>query len=93
MPGTLEAIGRIEPLLVIPEQMAGRHVIIRIDNIACVYGFENEQLKNDETASIVIGAAKVIEAYLGSVLHVEHVVWRSCWVKSPHMCLESAEFT
>jgi hypothetical protein len=76
---TLECIGLLIPLLTAPELLAGRHVVLRVDNIACVYGFENGQLKNDETASIMIRAAKLVAAYLGTVLHVEHVGRRSCW--------------
>jgi hypothetical protein len=76
---TLECIGMLFPLLTIPDLLAGRHVVLRVDNIACVYGFENGQSKRDETASIMIRAAKLIAAYLGSTLHVEHVARRSNW--------------
>ena len=54
-------------------------MILRVDNIACVYGFENGQAKGDETASIIIRGAKLIAGYLGTVLHVEHLPRRSCW--------------
>jgi hypothetical protein len=76
---SLECIGLLIPLLTTPELLAGRHVVLRVDNMACVYGFENGQLKNDESASIMIRAAKLVSAYLGTVLHVEHVGRRSCW--------------
>jgi hypothetical protein len=76
---TLECIGLLAPMLTVPEHVAGRHIILRVDNIACVYGYENGQLKNDESASIMIRSARLISAYLGSVVHVEHVPRRSCW--------------
>jgi hypothetical protein len=76
---TLECIGMLIPLLTTPELLAGRHIVLRVDNIACVYGFENGQSKRDETASIMIRAAKLIATYLGSALHVEQVARRSCW--------------
>jgi hypothetical protein len=76
---TLECIGLLIPLLTTPELLTGRHVILRVDNMACKYGFENGQLKNDEPASIMIRSAKIVAAYLGTVLHVEHVPRRSCW--------------
>jgi hypothetical protein len=76
---TLECIGLLAPMLTVPELLSGRHVVLRVDNIACVYGYENGQLKNDESASIMIRAARLISAYLGSVIHVEHVARRSCW--------------
>ncbi len=76
---TLECIGLLAPWLTVPELVSGRHVILRVDNIACVYGYDNGQLKNDESASIMIRAARLISAYLGSVVHVEHVARGSCW--------------
>ncbi len=76
---TLECIGLLAPMLTVPEVVSGRHVVLRVDNIACVYGYENGQLRNDESASIIIRAARLISAYLGSVIHVEHVARRSCW--------------
>ncbi len=76
---TLECIGLLVPILITPGLLSGRHVVLRVDNMACVYGFENGQLKNDEPASIMIRTAKIVAAYLGTVLHVEHVPRRSCW--------------
>ena len=67
------------PFLLAPKLVAGRHVVARVDNLACVYGFENGQMKHDESASILIRTTKLIAAYLGSVLHVEHLPRRSCW--------------
>jgi hypothetical protein len=76
---TLESAGMILPLLLTPELVAGRHLIIKVDNTACVYSYEIGQMKSDETASILTRAVKLIAAYLGTVLHVEQVVQRSCW--------------
>ncbi len=76
---TLECIGMLLPLVTAPELTANRHVILKVDNIACVYGFENGQVRGDVTASILIRAAKVIAAYLGTVIHIRHVKRRSCW--------------
>ncbi len=76
---TLEYIGLLAPMLTVPELVSGRHIILRVDNIACVYGYENGQIKNDESASIMIRSARLVAAYLGSVVHVEHVPRRSCW--------------
>ncbi len=44
--------------------MAGRHLIVKVDNIACVYGYEIGQMKSDVTASILIRAVKLTAAYL-----------------------------
>jgi hypothetical protein len=67
------------PLVVTPKLAVNRHVILKVDNMACVYGFENGQVRGDVTASILIRAAKIIAAYLGTVIHVRHVKRRSCW--------------
>jgi hypothetical protein len=75
---TLECIGMLLPLVVAPELVANRHVVLKVDNIACVYGFENGQVRGDVTASVLIRAARVIAAYLGTVIHVHHVKRLSC---------------
>jgi hypothetical protein len=76
---TLECIGMLLPFLYRPDLVANQHVVLRVDNVACVYGFENGQVRSDETASIFIRSAKIIAAYLGTVVHVQHVKRRSCW--------------
>jgi hypothetical protein len=35
---TLECIGLLAPMLTVPELLSGRHVVLRVDNIACIYG-------------------------------------------------------
>jgi hypothetical protein len=67
------------PIVTAPELVAQRHIVLKVDNMACVYSFENGQVRNDETASIMIRSAKIIAAYLGTVIHVQHVKRRSCW--------------
>jgi hypothetical protein len=74
---TLEMLGIMLPILLEPSVAAGQHIIAKVDNIACVSGYENGHMKNDECASILIRATKVITAYLGTVLHVEHQRRRS----------------
>jgi hypothetical protein len=53
-------IGTMLPLLLAPELVAGRLVVSKFDIVACV--FENGQLKNDVTVSILIRTAKLIAA-------------------------------
>ncbi len=67
------------PFITAPELVANRHIVLKVDNVACVYGFENGQVRGDETASIMIRSAKIIAAYLDTVIHVQHVKRRSCW--------------
>jgi hypothetical protein len=70
---TLEALGVLLPFLCIPEQLAGRSVVIYVDNMAVVYGWRNGYVKMDQTASILIRAVHLAALYLGVLLHVEHM--------------------
>jgi hypothetical protein len=76
---TLEQIGVLLPLLLIPEKLANQHIIFRTDNIACVFGHQNRLMKGDESASILIRTVHLICAYLGSTIHMEHTPRCSDW--------------
>ncbi len=70
---TLEAIRMLLPFLTKPENLKGKHMVFRIDNMAVVYGRENKQVKNDLAASIVLRAVHLMAAYLGMYMHVQHI--------------------
>jgi hypothetical protein len=76
---TLEAVGLLLPLLSIPEKLVNTHIILRVDNMACVYGFENKSCTGDKSAAIFLQAISLIEAALGSKIYVEHSERRSDW--------------
>jgi hypothetical protein len=76
---TLEMIAIILPFLLIPEKLHGKHIRLKTDNIACVYGLKDGYSKNDEYASIFIRATHLICTYLGSAIHVSHCHRRSTW--------------
>ena len=76
---TLEAIGVLLPFLLIPDKLKNQHIICGVDNMGVVFGWANKKLKRDTCASILIRALHVIEAYLGSVIHVVHVPRVSNW--------------
>jgi hypothetical protein len=76
---TLEAIGVLLPFLLIPKQLKNQHVVCGVDCMGVVYGWKNKKLKRDTCASILIRALHLIEAYLGSVIHVIHVPRISNW--------------
>jgi hypothetical protein len=69
---TLEVLGLLLPFLCIPEQLAGRSVVMYVDNMAVVYGWMNGYVKNDQSASIIIRAISLAVQYLGVLLWVEH---------------------
>ncbi len=74
---TLEAIGVLLPLLTIPAALAGREVVLKVDNLAVVYGWANKGVKFDEPASIIIRALHMIASYLGCTVHVKHLPRKS----------------
>jgi hypothetical protein len=76
---TLEMVGVLLPFLLIPKELENQHVVLQVDNMACVYGCENRYMKGDVTASILVKALHLIGAFLGSVVHVVHVPRCSSW--------------
>ena len=46
---------------------------MKIDNIAVMWGWRNGYVKNDESASEILKAAKYVSGFLGTTIHVEHV--------------------
>jgi hypothetical protein len=66
---TLETIGVLLPFLLLPERLKNQHVVCRVDCMGVVYGWENKKSK-DKCASMLIKALHIIEAYLGSRIHV-----------------------
>jgi hypothetical protein len=55
---------------------------MKVDNLACEYGYANHYMKGDACASILIRAFHLIADYLGSVLHAGHIPRRSSWKSS-----------
>ncbi len=76
---TLEMIGLIMPLLLVPELLVNQHIVIKVDCFGTIYGMENRSSKGDTAASIFIRAAYMISAYLGCVLHIVHLPRMSDW--------------
>ncbi len=70
---TLEAIGMLLSFLTKPKSLKGKHVVFRIDNVAVVYGWENKQVKNDMSSTIVLRAVHLMAAYLGTYVHFQHI--------------------
>jgi hypothetical protein len=70
---TLEFLGIMLPFLLIPESLCNQHIIVRVDNSACYFGWINKHSANDEMASILIRALHLIGAYMGSMIHIRHL--------------------
>jgi len=76
---TLEFFGILLPVLSLSSQLKCQHVVFHVDNIACVYGWENGYVKEDLSASIIIRGLKLSELFLGSVFHLRFVPRVSTW--------------
>jgi hypothetical protein len=68
---TPKAVGLL-PFLFYPRFLLGRHIVLRVDNKAVVYGWDSKGVGNDVTASILIRALYLIGGFLSCVIHVEH---------------------
>ncbi len=75
----LEMVGILIPFLLVPNQLRNQHILFRVDNMACIFGWENRYLKEDSYCSIVIRAIHVLAAYLECYVHIEHVPRKSDW--------------
>jgi len=76
---TLEMLGILIPLVVIPKTLMNQHIVFGVDNMNCLFGWENKSLKGDISASIIIRAIHVISWFLGSSIHVIHIPRVSNW--------------
>jgi hypothetical protein len=76
---TLEFMGVILPFILIPEQLVNKYVVIKVDNIACYFGWINRQAAGDETASVLIRALHLICLLLNCDVHIEHLPRMSNW--------------
>jgi len=76
---TLEMIGLILPFLLCPNLVKGKHIVLRVDNIGCYYGWNSKAITGDETASIFVRSLLVLSAYLCCYVHVEHLPRMSSW--------------
>jgi len=54
-------------------------MVLRIDNMAWVFGFKNRNSNGDKSALIFLQSLHVIGAALGSKIYVEHAERRSHW--------------
>jgi hypothetical protein len=70
---TLEATGLLLPLLTVPGVITGQHVVLGVDNVGMVYGWQNGGCKGDKWALLLIRALHIVAAYLNTTVHVHHV--------------------
>ena len=51
---TLETVGLLLPFLTVPQTVKGKNIILGVDNISVVFGWENRSAKGDLSASVLI---------------------------------------
>jgi hypothetical protein len=76
---TLEMIGLLMPLLLVPELFQRSNVVMKVDCFGTVYSMSNRMSKGDKSASIFVRAAYLIAAYLECYLHIEQLPRMSDW--------------
>jgi hypothetical protein len=76
---TLEMIGLIMPLLLVPHLVANQNVRFMVDCFGAVYGMHTKAAKGDKSASIFIRAAYLITGYLNCNIYVQHLPRISDW--------------
>jgi hypothetical protein len=70
---TLETVGLLLPFLAFPSSLAGQQILLEVDNISVVYGWEKRYSKNDPETSLLIRCLHVIEAFLECKIYVRHL--------------------
>jgi hypothetical protein len=70
---TLETIGLLLPFLAFPTDLAGRHVLLEVDNLSVVYAWEKRYSKTDPETSLLIRCLHVLEAFLCCKIYVKHL--------------------
>ena len=76
---SLEFLGILLPFLVIPEQLCNKYIVVKVDNTGCYFGWLNRQVPGDEIASVLVRSLHLIEARLGSRIHIEHLPRKMTW--------------
>jgi hypothetical protein len=70
---TLEAVGLLMAVVTDPATMVGRHVVLEVDNLGVVYGWEKKHCKEDPETSLLLRCLHVLEAKLSCKIYVKHV--------------------
>jgi hypothetical protein len=76
---TLEILGLLVPFITIPGKLKRKYVEMKVDNMACVYGWERKYVRNDDCASMLLRALFLISSYLKTQVSVSHLPRVSNW--------------
>ncbi len=70
---TLEALGLLLPLLAFPEKVAGKNMLLWVDNAAVCFGWEKGYVKFDREATAILQWANVLASLMGTTIYVKHI--------------------
>ncbi len=70
---TLEMVGLFLPFLTQPQNLAGKHVVLQVDNTAVIYAWQKKYAVQDPETSLLVRALHVLEAFLECKIYVEHL--------------------
>jgi len=76
---TLEFLGIVLPFLIVPRELRSQHILVKVDNIGCYFGWLNKQVPGDKMASILVRALHLISSYLECRIHIDHLPRNSSW--------------
>ena len=75
----LEFVGILIPFILVQKKLMNQHVVMKVDNISCVYAWENKFMKEDVYTSILVRALHLVSSYLCCTVHVEHLPRQTSW--------------
>jgi hypothetical protein len=70
---TLEMVGLFLPFLTQPQNLAGKHIVLQVDNTAVIYAWQKKYSVQDPETSLLVRALHVLEAFLECKIYVEHL--------------------
>ena len=76
---TLELIGLLLPLLMVPKLVRGKHIVLKVDNTGCYFAWHNKTVAGEKKASILTRGLILMSAFLECYIHVEHLPRVSAW--------------
>jgi hypothetical protein len=76
---TLELVGVLLPFVLFLTKLVNQHIVLQVDNMAAVWGWEKIYVSGDNMASMLLRCIVLLSARLGSVVHVRHLPRVSDW--------------
>jgi len=64
-------LGILIPFIVLPEKLRNLYIDVKVNKIACIFGWINRHVKEDLMASILVRCLQMICMFLGSQVQVQ----------------------